>query len=152
MCTNRPLGANANQVFRKGNALMLNGRTVVAGVAMTLFFLAAGPAKAAVPYVSGTYTTPNASGGFKFTPVRAIQGGFEGRFVVGGKAYLGSIYAIRGTSDTGMVWYYGVTGIPAGSARVSPNASGLYSGPISFTNLRGQTTDSGRLTVTITLR
>lgn len=88
-------------------------KAVLAATAAVL--LAAAPVRAAGPYVNGTYTTPTQSGGITFKPTRAVvQYGYEGTFVVGGRSHPGSLYAVRGTGNVGLVWYYGTTGIPAG--------------------------------------
>ena len=124
-------------------------------VATTMLILAAllltaAPAFAAAPYVNGTYQTPNRQGTIKFTPQRAvIQYGYEGKFVVDGKTYPGSLYFVRGTSNVGMVWYYGTSGLQAGTALVSPTGGSSYAGSISFTDRHGNITDSGTLTVDI---
>jgi hypothetical protein len=107
------------------------------------------PAKAYAPSISGTYTTASVSQGtFKFTAVKAVvQFGYQGNFVISGKKYPGVLYTIRGTSNMGMAWYYGVTGITAGSAIVSPVGGGAYKGTIEFFDKRGNVTSSGTIDV-----
>jgi hypothetical protein len=114
--------------------------------------LTAVPAFAAVPYVRGTYQVPSRQGTIAFTPQRAIQSGYEGKFVIDGKTYPGSYYAIRGTSNIGMVWYYGSSGIQAGAAVVSPIGGTSYAGTITFTDRQGNVTASGTSNVTITAK
>jgi hypothetical protein len=80
---------------------------------------------------------------------KIIHYGSEGKFVIDGKAYPGSFYAIRRTSDIGMVWYYGSSGIQAGSAVVSPTGGTNYTGTITFTDRNGNVTATGTITVTI---
>ncbi len=122
-------------------------------VVLGVLLLTAIPAFAAVPYVSGTYQTPSRQGTIAFTPQRAvIQYGYEGKFVIDGKTYPGSYYAIRGTSNIGMVWYYGTSGIQAGTAVVSSIGGTSYTGPITFTDRQGNVTASGTCSVTILLR
>jgi len=81
------------------------------------------------------------------SPVRAFHGGSEGTYVVGGKRSPGSMYAATG-GGTGMVWYYGTSGIMAGNALVTLQPGGSYSGPIWFFDRKGNTTDTGTVTVT----
>jgi hypothetical protein len=103
------------------------------------------PAQAA-PTLSGTYVTPTKSGTITFTPLRAFRGGVEGRFVISGKAWPGSIYSATG-GGTGMVWYYGTTGIMAGNALVTTQPNGSGTGPIWFFDRKGNTIDAGTVTL-----
>jgi hypothetical protein len=124
------------------------------------------PADAAPAPVQGQYVlTSGNTGAFKYTPLRAIiQYGSEGNFVICGKSYPGSMYAIRYgqyAGGVGMVWYYGTSGIMAGNAVVQrqadltacPNISLLITptscsvGSITFTARNGTPIDSGMLTV-----
>ena len=119
-------------------------------LAVLVLVLAAAPALAAVPSVNGSYVAANSQGNFKFTPQRAvIQFGYEGKFNIAGKGYPGSMAYVRGTSNISFVWYYGTSGIQAGTALVSPVSGATYSGPITFTDRQGNVTDSGTLTVII---
>ncbi|MFN8644595.1 MAG: hypothetical protein U0802_24135 [Candidatus Binatia bacterium] len=129
---------------------MLNRRRLLAALSVGLLLAVAVPALAAAPYVSGTYVSDAGQGTIRFTPLRAVvQFGYEGNFVVNGRRYPGSLYGIRGTANVGLVWYYGVTGIPAGNAVVSPAGGTTYSGPIQFTSRAGAVTAAGTATVDI---
>jgi hypothetical protein len=81
-----------------------------------------------------------------------VQFGYEGKFTIDGKTYPGSFYAIRGTSNVGMVWYYGTSGLQAGSAVVAPAGGTAYTGTLSFTDRKGNVTDAGSISVDITLK
>ena len=100
----------------------------------------------AAPTLTGTYVTPLQSGSLSYTAVRAFRGGSEGNFVVGGKRYPGSAYAARG-GGTGLVWYFGTSGIMAGNALLTAQPDGTYAGPIWFFDRAGNTTDTGTLTL-----
>lgn len=120
---------------------------------MTGLLLTAAPTFAAAPYVKGSYQTNAGQGTITFTPLRGVsQWGYEGKFVINGKTYPGSYYGIRGTSNIGMVWYYGSSGIQAGSAIVSPTGGINYAGSISFTDRQGNVTSSGVIKVAITVK
>lgn len=95
----------------------------------------------------GTYTTPTASGTISYTPLRAFRGGSEGRYVIGGQTRPGSMYAAVG-GGVGMGWFYGYTGVMAGTALVTLQPNGTYSGPITFLARDGSTLDAGTVTVT----
>lgn len=122
-------------------------RTVLAILIGILLVLIAMPVLAALT-VAGTYTTPLRQGTIQFTALRGFRGGMEGSFKVDGKISPGSLYAARG-GGTGLVWYYGVSGIMAGNALVTLQPDGTYSGPIWFFDRKGNTTSSGTTTVTI---
>ncbi len=93
---------------------------------------------------TGTFSTPRGTGSLSYTAVRAFRGGSEGNFVVGGRRYPGSAYAAVG-GGTGLVWYYGTSGIMAGNALVKLQPDGTYSGPIWFFDRAGNTIDAGTL-------
>jgi hypothetical protein len=124
------------------------------------------PAGAAPAPVQGQYVlTSGNTGAFKYTPLRAIiQYGSEGNYVIGGKSYPGSMYAIRYgqyAGGVGMVWYYGTSGIMAGNAVVQRQVDltacqtlNLTITPISCSigsmttiDRRGNVLDSGTVTV-----
>ena len=100
----------------------------------------------AAPTMSGSFATPTTQGNIAYTAQRAFHGGSEGRFVVAGKSYPGSMYAAVG-GGTGLAWYYGTSGLMAGNALVKLQPDGTYSGPIWFFARSGTTTDSGTATV-----
>lgn len=127
---------------------MLTRKTIVGTLASMLILTMAGAAFAG--YVTtGTFTTPKRTGGFSFTPLRAFRGGVEGKFVIAGKSYPGSMY-YPATGKVGYVWYYGTSGVMAGTGVVSPAATtGQYSGTIQFTDKAGNVTEEGTLKVTI---
>jgi hypothetical protein len=124
-------------------------RTAFGVLVAGLVGLFALPAKAAVPYVSGTYVTPARQGTIQFTPLRrVVQFGYEGRFVIDGKTYPGSLYYPR-TGGVGLVWYFGTTGIMSGNTLVSLQADGSFAGPVWFFDRRGNTTAEGTTTLNI---
>ena len=124
-----------------------NRRHVIATLAATLLSAAGlSVAHAAGPTLTGTYVTPLTQSTISYTAVRAIRGGSEGNYVVGGVRYPGSLYAATG-GGTGMVWYFGTSGIMAGNALVTVQTNNTYAGPIWFMNRKGVTTDSGTVTV-----
>lgn len=125
------------------SASLRRGRTAV--ILTPLLALIAITAWAA-PLITGTFVTPTQSGSLSYTPVRAFRGGSEGNFVVGGRRYPGSMYAAVG-GGTGLVWYYGVSGLMAGNALVTVQPDGSKSGPIWFFDRRGNTIDAGTLTL-----
>ena len=125
----------------------------VLALTLGVLVLAAVPAQAVGPYVAGTYVATARQGTIQFTPVkRVIQFGYQGNFRIDGRTYPGSYYTIRGTPNIGMVWYYGSSGLSAGSAVVAPVGGTTYAGTITFTNRQGQVTDAGTVTVDITVR
>ena len=129
-------------------ATLWNRRRMLTALFLGAMLLLPASLFAAVPYVSGSYATPLKSGAFKFNPVkRVIQFGYQGNFVVSGKSYPGVLYAIRGTSNVGMAWYYGVSGIQAGAAVVTTQPDGTLTGTIEFTDRKGNITDSGSITL-----
>lgn len=95
----------------------------------------------------GTFTTPTQQGKISFIAQRAFSGGTQGQFAVAGKSYPGSIYRAVG-GGTGLVWYYGYSGLTAGNALVTLQPDGTYSGPVWFFNRAGTVIDSGTVTVT----
>jgi hypothetical protein len=107
----------------------------------------AGWSAQAAPMMSGTYVTPARQGRISFVGLRAFRGGIEGKFNIDGKSSPGSLYSATG-GGTGLVWYYGVSGIMAGNALVTLQPDGTYGGPIWFFDRRGNTTSSGTTTVT----
>lgn len=126
--------------------MMYARRTVIAIVMASMVAMWASSAEAAIPYVTGTYVTANRQGKFTFTPVkRVIQFGYQGTIQIDGKKYPGVLYFPR-TGGVGLAWYYGVSGNTAGNVLGTPQADGTYSGPISFYNKAGTTTDSGTAT------
>ena len=124
-----------------------NRRLVLAALVATLLTAAGlSTALAAGPTLTGTYVTPLTQNTITYTAVRGIRGGSEGNYVVGGVRYPGSLYAATG-GGTGMVWYFGTSGIMAGNALVTLQTNSTYAGPIWFMNRKGVTTDSGTVTV-----
>ncbi len=107
-------------------------------------------ARAATPTLSGTFTTTqNGTGTIKYTMVKAMRLGSQGNYVISGRTFPGVLYAIRGGS-LGMAWFYGSTGITAGSAVVSPTGVvNTYSGPIQFVDQNGNVIDTGTVTITM---
>ena len=101
----------------------------------------------AAPMMSGTYVTPARQGTISFVGLRAFRGGIEGKFNIDGKSSPGSLYSATG-GGTGLVWYYGVSGIMAGNALVTLQPDSTYSGPIWFFDRRGNTTSAGTTRVT----
>jgi hypothetical protein len=133
--------------MRTTTARLATRSTAVGALTVALVALLTTTALAA-PILHGTYTTPlRAQGTISYTPVRAFHGGSEGTFKVDGKGYPGSVYAATG-GGTGMVWYYGTSGIMKGNALVTLQSNGTYSGPIWFFDRKGNTIDSGTTTVT----
>ena len=121
---------------------------LIAAAVATVFAVLAGPALAAKPTLHGTYATPKTQGAITYTAKRAFYGGSEGRFVVGGAGYPGSIY--RATNGgLGMVWYYGTSGRMAGNALTTAQPDGRMSGTIWFFSRKGAQTDTGTVSVTI---
>ena len=113
---------------------------------VALFVLGISAAHAA-PTATGTFVTPNASGTIKFTAVKTVARlGSQGNFNVNGKGYPGMIYVGR-PAGTGLVWYYGNTGIMAANALLFPQADGTFSGQILFFDKRGNVTDTGTATM-----
>lgn len=107
-------------------------------------------ARAATATLSGTFTTQNGTSPIKYTMVKAMARlGSQGNYVINGKTFPGVLYAIRGGS-LGMAWFYGSTGITAGSAVVSPTGNlNEYSGTIQFVDRQGNVTSSGTITITM---
>lgn len=114
-------------------------------LAAVLMVTGAVSVSAAAPTLSGSYATNQGQGAIQFTPVKAVaQLGYQGNFVIGGKKQPGMLYYIRGTSDLGLVWYYGSSGIQAGTARLTPTGTaGAYSGTIEFDSRSGAVTATG---------
>jgi len=123
------------------------GRAGMLGIliATVLAFLV--PAAQAAPMLHGTYATPTRNGTITFVGLRAFRGGVEGRFVIDGKVSPGSTYGAT-TGGTGMVWYYGTSGIMAGNGVVTLQANGTYAGPIWFFDRKGNPTDTGTAVIT----
>jgi hypothetical protein len=120
--------------------------SVVAALVVVAVTLTVTAAVAAVA-MHGTFTTPTTQGTITYTPLRAIRGGSEGRFLIDGKRFPGSLYAAT-TGGTGLVWYYGTSGNMAGNALVTSRPDGTYSGPLWLFDRAGNTIDSGTVTVT----
>lgn len=108
-------------------------------------------AHAATPTLTGTFSAANAQGPIQYTMVKAMARlGSQGRYVINGKSYPGVLYAIRTIGGLGLSWFYGSTGITAGSAVVSPTGNpNEYSGTIQFVDRQGNVIDSGTVTITI---
>jgi len=119
-------------------------------IAFAAALLLIGRIAQAAPYVSGTFSTPYQHGALQFTPLKRVVGvGVEGRFLIHGKSYPGTLYGIRHTNNVAMVWYYGTSGLSAGSAVATYVAGTTYVGTIQFTDKAGTVTDAGTLTVSI---
>ncbi len=127
------------------------GKAVIRAAAVAAVVVAAlsisVAAATAAPTLHGTYVTPTTQGTIAYTALRAIRGGSEGTYVVAGKRHPGSLYAAVG-GGTGLVWYYGTSGIMAGNALVTLQPDGTYAGSIWFFNRAGATIDSGTVRVT----
>lgn len=110
------------------------------------------PAKAAVPFAGGSYVTLVRQGTVYFTPLRqGVESGYEGRFVIDGRTYPGSLYYPR-TGGVGLVWFYGDTGTMAGNTLGSLQPDGSYVGPLWFFDSRGNITDSGTTRFAVNVR
>ncbi|MFO0940356.1 MAG: hypothetical protein U0930_06265 [Pirellulales bacterium] len=106
----------------------------------------ASASSAAIPNVTGTYTTNSKQGTISFTAVkRVIQFGYQGTVKIDGKGAPGVEYFPR-TGGVGLAWYFGYTGITAGNAFCLPQTDGSYSGPVWFYDRRGNIIDSGTMT------
>ena len=120
---------------------------IVLAMAVALVTVLQTGALAGRPVAKGTFVTPTTQGTIQYTMLRAIHGGSEGKYKVAGKGYPGSMYAAVG-GGTGMVWYFGTSGIMAGNALVTLQPDGTYSGPIWFFDRKGATRDTGTVTIT----
>lgn len=132
--------------MKRSRRRLFGGMTMAVAIAVTVAAMLATTAAAAV-VMHGTFVTPNRQGNVSYVPARGIRGGSEGTYTIGGKRYPGSLYAAVG-GGTGMVWYYGVSGVMAGTALVTAQPDGTYKGPITFLARSGATTDAGTVTVT----
>lgn len=120
-------------------------RNSVAAMVVLATVITSQEVQAAIPYVSGTYTTPTQQGTVKFNPVkRVIQFGYQGNYNINGKSFPGVLYFPR-TGGMGVAWYYGVSGIPASNALLQPQADGTYRGPVWFFDRKGNQIDSGEM-------
>ena len=104
---------------------------------------------AAAPSLKGTITSPQGQGTISFVAVKAMRNGYQGNFVVYGKTYPGVLYAIGTTGNVGLVWFYGSSGLEAGSAVISPTGTGRFNGPAQFFDRKGNLTQTGTVDATI---
>lgn len=104
----------------------------------------AGVAQAAVPSVSGTFTTPKvAVGTIRFTAVKAVRLGssggvaYIGNVKISGKTYPGNLYGANVT------WFYPTNYATMGDTNLTLQPDGSFTGTITFYNKRGAIIDQG---------
>ena len=114
----------------------------ISAALLTLGF-GAGFAQAAVPSVSGTFTTPKvAAGTIRFTAVRAVRVGswgiaYIGNVNISGRTYPGNLYGANVT------WFYPTNYATMGNTNLTLQPDGSYAGTITFYNKRGAIIDQG---------
>lgn len=115
------------------------------------FFLGGLGSLQAAPSVTGTFATPNKTGTFKFSAVKAVRVvstyAYQGYFRVGTKTQPGVVYGAR-PSGLGIAWYYGVSGNMAANGLLQPQPDGSYTGTITFFDVKGVQTDAGTARMT----
>jgi hypothetical protein len=103
----------------------------------------AGVAQAAIPSVSGTFTTPKVPAGtIRFTAVKAVRVGSSGVAYIGnvnisGRTYPGNLYGAN------MTWFYPVNYATMGDTNLTLQPDGSFAGTITFYNKRGAVIDQG---------
>ena len=101
----------------------------------------------AAPTITGTYVTSLRQGSLSYTQVAVVGGRSSGNFLIDGRKYPGVVDP-AGANTVKLAWFYGTMGgVVAGSALVTPQADGTYSGLIYFFDRAGNTTDTGTVTL-----
>lgn len=125
-------------------------RNILSAVtALVAFGFGAGVAQAAVPSVSGTFTTPKvATGTIMFTATRAVRVGnwgvaYIGNVKISGRTYPGNLYGAN------MTWFYPMNYATMGDTRLTLQPDGSYAGTITFYNKAGAVTDQGTVQTTM---
>ena len=109
-----------------------------------------GSAMAAGQGAVGTFSTPARSGKVRFVAVKRVAqiNGYQGNMTISGKTYPGVMYGLR-DGRLAFVWYYASDYSQAGQAILSRMPDSSYSGTITFLDRRGNTAETGGMTVTV---